>query len=1116
MKRMISLLLIAALGISLTVRAFAAPSRATSNRQAIKGVVYSQEFKSAMDARLTSILANNGSLNKAFLWRTMDKVVASIGYGGFDSYTDLSKALATVNRAFDSARVHGLWQDMTQTDIRLLEVALNGPFRDLNWIIELNPTYGYLIIEKNSGLVLCNSSGAFPYYKEVEVTGGSSPDGSIDEPLGGKWVRVDKASKVSNIVSQAVLDDIVAGLQAKGERVSMAYYDGNKYGGIQSKTRYENGIPMVYCDEKSRPYRMQLSASDFAVNQDNNYYTGSNSSGSSGDTTIYDQGKTENNNLIDVDNNTIWFPDGTLNYINNLFYDESTKTYYVDAHQEYDIDNNTYITNNYYYEYHINYTSITYIGASEEYNKTYELYYQLPDGRSSADLTAEELKALNVSVDVVPYIRSTDNTALRSLYHFDGNVKDSSYWNYATSFDWKKGASITYLESNAFNGCLYLDETEHEFQLTLPSSLASSDFTLQWRMYNSYTAAPVSDSSVSAGSTSFFTFSGSYITFNGTQYAVPVGNWYEVALIRTGNTLRLYLNGLQVASKSFSNSLGNRLTFSFGDRRQTYVYLDELRVLNYALVKSGVSYTPTSVPYDTNLALVLPDSVTPVADEYWSFSSSKKNLLTPLGMDAGPDGLLASANLVVDSTAYTKWTTTKLNQHLPGIGNVSDKLEQFAEGCYPKFFYRNAFTQISEDGTAVRLARKSGAPVSVDEAIFSNDGSSLTFGLFSLVSYRSKACGSLVYGNTYTLSMVDQAGNVGSVSFTLKSPGISGTSYPVKWMADTSFNGYKMGLYASLYHAYPGLLLAIQPTANAKPFIYLELVEGDSTDLEAEYITAVAPVNSDFKTPTLAVRTDLEITGHQIGGVRPSLPEKGLVWALVEGGRMTSLQIYNGQAWEQVDGRIWTGSRWVPYYAYDVLLLKDLYDVIEGDPSQEYIYTEQGFWSWFQRSWNQQLITKLDALLFALGGGSGPDGPGGSGGSFFNKIGDAFSDGLSALIKGVFDLISIVLEKILGLAKELLSFFFDFLTDSLMSAVRGFFSLFSGTDGPLFGFFQQEGLEDENGEPTMVVGLPSGVAGVFAFFSGAVMALPVELRSLLIFGVAAMFLFSVFKMVSRH
>lgn len=296
----------------------------------------------------------------------------------------------------------------------------------------------------------------------------------------------------------------------------------------------------------------------------------------------------------------------------------------------------------------------------------------------------------------------------------------------------------------------------------------------------------------------------------------------------------------------------------------------------------------------------------------------------------------------------------------------------------------------------------------------------------------------------------------------------------------------------------------------------MELVEGNAPNTGHEFVTSVAPVNSDFKTPTLAVRTDLEITGHQIGGVRPSLPEKGLVWALVEGGRMTSLQIYNGQAWEAIDGRIWTGSRWVPYYAYDVLLLKDLYDVIESDPSQEYIYTQEGFWTWFQRSWNQQLMTKLDALLSAMGGGSGSGGSGSSGGSFFNKIGDAFSDGLAALIKGVFDLISTVLEKILGLAKELLSFFFDFLTDALMSSIRGFFSLFSGTEGPLFGFFQQEGPEDEGGEPTTVTGLPSGVTGVFAFFSGAVMALPVELRSLLIFGVAVMFLFSVFKLVSRH
>lgn len=621
MKRIISVFLAVILCVSVLPPVSASSASATQVVPVV-GTLYDQTFKTAMD-NYFRVAPGIGDLTSSFLWDMMDRVVGSVGYGGFSSYTDLSKACAAVNQYFRSAG--SFWSGWKGAQARLIEMAIKGPFGGLYWEIQENSKYGYIIVEKRTGLVLCNSSGAFPYYKEVEVSGGESSDGSIDEPLGGKWVRVDKISKVYNLINEATMDDLTVALTRSGQKPNLVTH-GKDYQVMQRANMMDSGMPLIYCDLQNRPYALRISDSSYVINQGNDYYTGSGSSGNSGDTTVYDQGKTENNNLIDVENNTIWFPDGTLNYINNLLYDESTKTYYVDAHQEYNIQNNTYVTNNYHYEYHINYTSITYIGASEEYNKTYELYYQLPDGRNSADLTAEELKALNVSVDVVPYIRSTDNTALRSLYHFDGNVKDSSYWNYATSFAWKKGASITYLESNAFNGCLYLDETEHEFEITAPSGIGSQDFTLQWRMYNSHTAAPVSDSWVSIGSSQLFTFSGSYITFNGTQYAVPVGNWYEVALIRQSGTLRLYLNGIQVASRTNSSILGKTILFHFGNQQQTYKQLDELRLLNYALVKNGAAYTPTAVPYDTNLALVLPDSTTPVADEYWSFNS-KGNLL---------------------------------------------------------------------------------------------------------------------------------------------------------------------------------------------------------------------------------------------------------------------------------------------------------------------------------------------------------------------------------------------------------------------------------------------------------------------------------------------------------
>ena len=164
-----------------------------------------------------------------------------------------------------------------------------------------------------------------------------------------------------------------------------------------------------------------------------------------------------------------------------------------------------------------------------------------------------------------------------------------------------------------------------------------------------------------------------------------------------------------------------------------------------------------------------------------------------------------------------------------------------------------------------------------------------------------------------------------------------------------------------------GWLTIAPPPNGSMDVVYMELVEGSTPNEGHELVSAIAPVADDFSTPTLAVRTDLNITGYQIGGVRPSLPTKGLVWGMVESGRMTSLQIYNGQAWEEVDGRIWTGSRWVPYYAYDILLLKDLYDIVGTDPTLDPIYTETGFWSWLQEAW-KDMISRLDSIVSALGG----------------------------------------------------------------------------------------------------------------------------------------------------
>ena len=648
------------------------------------------------------------------------------------------------------------------------------------------------------------------------------------------------------------------------------------------------------------------------------------------------------NTKIDIANGVFTGLDGTLQIIDGVIYDESTKTYYIDSHDSY----TTNIYNYYTYQYYINYTSITYIGTTEEYDKHYEVYYKLPDGRSSADPTAEELEQLNVSIDVINYGRSADDVSLRSLYHFDGDTDDASYWNYCTEFTWNKGASLTYMDEGTFNGSLYLDETEHDFTFTMPSGLMR-DFTLQFRFYQSATAAPQTDSYIKLGSTTVMQFDGANIK-NGsgtTLSAMPIGSWNELALIRDSGTLYYYLNGVKIGSVS-QGIAWDKLTFHFGSGQQTFKKLDELRVLNRALQKGGASYTPTSVPHDTNLALVLPDTAKPVADEYWAVDFHKD---ATYSANFTNGGTLADAGIesVTNLTASVFPTGLYLQ---PTVGLDSAMYEYVrSEGSVGTFRSQVAhFSLYLQDASATARGHQI--------SFVFDDGTVFDYRFFMQSAYY----------NSYTIVPVGS------------SPPFSGTQavdFPGGFFILDPSSKYKS--YSILVVFDPSSahnIVAIERTIIEVPYGGQEeavsALSARST-ITAKHITSITPMTpEDLATPTLAVRSDIPVTSWQIGGVRPSVPSKGQVWALVERQYITSLQIYNGRAWEVCDGRIWTGSRWVPYSAYNVITLKDMSDIVDSSsPDKEYIYTETGFWDWWQRSWNA-FTSKFFALF---GGDSGKD-----------------------------------------------------------------------------------------------------------------------------------------------
>ena len=785
------------------------------------------------------------------------------------------------------------------------------------------------------------------------------------------------------------------------------------------------------------------------------------------------------NTKIDIENGVFTGLDGTLQIIDGVIYDESTKTYYIDSHDSY----TTNIYNYYTYQYYINYTSITYIGYTEQYDKHYEVYYKLPDGRSSADLTAEELEQLNVSIDVINYGRSADDVSLRSLYHFDGDTDDASYWNYCTSFTWNKGASLTYMDEGTFEGSLYLDETEHDFTLTMPSG-RTGDFTLQFRYYQSATAAPQTDSYLNLGSTAVLKLDGANIK-NGsgtTLSAMPIGSWNELALIRDSGTLYYYLNGVKIGSAA-NAAVFDKITFHFGSGQQTFKKLDELRVLDHALQTGGTSYTPTSVPHDTNLALVLPDTATPVADEYWNVTFGNSDSDYKLDFSKGD---------TFSGLSYNNCSLYYLSNGVVLRPDSSCTQEDYEAALGGSLSY----TRLSRlPSFSFPLSpNASGVYASGQASFLLSDGTIVDFRFVGSIG-SSSASGAYWDGSSW----IDMYGGERQHDiFQFNGGFICLDGGRIVVVFDPSSDLFLVA--AEFRKCWSQWNPSVSAVNEAKAALTTR------STMTAEHITSIVGMTpEDLATPTLAVRSDIPVTSWQIGGVRPSVPTKGQVWALVERQYITSLQIYNGRAWEACDGRIWTGSRWVPYSSYNVITLKDMSDIVDSSsPDKEYIYTETGFWDWWQRSWNA-----FTSKFFSLLEGSGLS-PGGSGsGMVSGSVTESLKNALSSLIDGLFGVIQTILEVLLAPVKNLLTFVSDLFTDSVFSGITDFFSAFGG-DGSLWEFFQQEG---DDGSST--VGLPSEIGVAFGFFSGVLLALPSDLRFVLFFGVGLMVFFSILKLAKE-
>ena len=184
--------------------------------------------------------------------------------------------------------------------------------------------------------------------------------------------------------------------------------------------------------------------------------------------------------VLNTTNNTFYdmSRDYTYTY-NTAYYNNTYNSYYIPVTYN-DVDYNYFIT------YSPTYTNITYIvdgcnDPSQAVSNNY--YFQLPDGRNSYNLTADEVFGIPLAGDVINYDAVPENDNCVALYHFDGNITDASGKSNTAIFD--DGTVPQYISSNGFGKHLMLSNCG-AFRVILPEAL-EAPYTVEFKFnYGQY------------------------------------------------------------------------------------------------------------------------------------------------------------------------------------------------------------------------------------------------------------------------------------------------------------------------------------------------------------------------------------------------------------------------------------------------------------------------------------------------------------------------------------------------------------------------------------------------------------------------------------------------------
>ena len=189
---------------------------------------------------------------------------------------------------------------------------------------------------------------------------------------------------------------------------------------------------------------------------------------------MMNRGTPSYNSVLNTTNNTFYdmSRDYTYTY-NTAYYNQTYNSYYIPVTYN-NVDYNYFVT------YAPTYTNITYIvdGCGDPSQAvSYNYYFQLPDGRNSYDLTADDVFGIPLVGEIINYVLAPEDSNCLALYHFDGNIQESSGIGSSASFS--SGSVPRYVAGSMGKYLNFLDEGS--ISIELPSNYSGS-YTVEFRL----------------------------------------------------------------------------------------------------------------------------------------------------------------------------------------------------------------------------------------------------------------------------------------------------------------------------------------------------------------------------------------------------------------------------------------------------------------------------------------------------------------------------------------------------------------------------------------------------------------------------------------------------------